>query len=362
MASTKTKTSSRTSAAPTPKKTSSRTAGAGKKKTSSKAKVAAAAAKSTARVSSAKKKAAADKAAKSTTPGTSAKTTDTVEKKTRKKTTTATASAPSKKKKSTAEKSAKGAAAGTTVKTIDKKDTAIATKAPLTKKKTSKKTATDKDAAAVEPKSTAPAEKKTKTKKKSGSKSGSGAAGTKGYSVAEVASKAQADAQGYVFINGRRVRMISTKGVPVKKPVKSNAKDEGDDDAPKRPKNLKTHLSKKELNHYRTLLIEKRHEIVGDLGAIEQEALRNLDGGTHMPIHMADVGTDTYDQDFMLGLAEAERKQLAEIDDALLRIQQNTYGVCVMTGNPIPEARLEAKPWAKYTIEAARQLEGNFSP
>lgn len=360
MASKKTKTSSR--AASTSSGTSA-SAGVKKKKTSSKAKVAAS--KTTARVSSAKNKATADKAAKSkSTPSKTSKTVAAAKKKSSKKTTAAAASKPTKKKKSIADKSAKNAAAGTTVKTKVKKPAAAAKDAPTTKKKkTSKKATTGKDASAVDPKADASTKKKTK-KKKTSSRAGSksGATSTKGYSVAEVASRAQADAQGYVFINGRRVRMISTKGVPVKKPVKSSAKDENDIETPKRPKIVKTHLSRKELNHYKALLIEKRHEIVGDLGAIEQEALRNLDGGTHMPIHMADVGTDTYDQDFLLGLAEAERKQLMEIDDALLRIQQNTYGVCVMTGNPIPEARLEAKPWAKHTIEAARQLEGNFGP
>jgi RNA polymerase-binding transcription factor DksA len=76
-----------------------------------------------------------------------------------------------------------------------------------------------------------------------------------------------------------------------------------------------------------------------------------------MPIHMADIGTDTYDQDFMLGLAEAERRRLREIDAALGRIEDRTYGVCQMTGKPIPKARLNAKPWARYTIEAAREIE-----
>jgi RNA polymerase-binding transcription factor DksA len=76
-----------------------------------------------------------------------------------------------------------------------------------------------------------------------------------------------------------------------------------------------------------------------------------------MPIHMADIGSDTYDQDFMLGMAETERQRLREIDEALARIENGTYGVCQMTGKPIPKARLNAKPWAKYTIEAARELE-----
>ena len=51
---------------------------------------------------------------------------------------------------------------------------------------------------------------------------------------------------------------------------------------------------------------------------------------------------------------------LREIDEALQRIVDRTYGICQMTGKPIPKARLEAKPWAKYTIEAARQLEGSW--
>ncbi len=76
-----------------------------------------------------------------------------------------------------------------------------------------------------------------------------------------------------------------------------------------------------------------------------------------MPIHMADIGTDTYDQDFILGLAETERQGLREIDEALQRIESRTFGICQMTGKPIPKARLNAKPWAKYTIEAAREVE-----
>ena len=56
-------------------------------------------------------------------------------------------------------------------------------------------------------------------------------------------------------------------------------------------------------------------------------------------------------------LAEAERRRLREIDAALARIEDRTYGVCQMTDKPIPKARLNAKPWARYTIEAAREIE-----
>lgn len=178
----------------------------------------------------------------------------------------------------------------------------------------------------------------------------------RGRSVAEVASSVTADNDGYVFINGRRVRMISTQGLaPIKKTRAIKPAEEVQEEAPKIGK---TKLSKKQLNHYRDLLLIKRAELIGDLSAIEAEALRSGSGNiSHMPIHMADIGSDTYDQDFMLGLAESERKHLREIDDALQRIQERSYGVCQMTGKPIPKARLDAKPWAKYTIEAARLVE-----
>ena len=76
-----------------------------------------------------------------------------------------------------------------------------------------------------------------------------------------------------------------------------------------------------------------------------------------MPIHMADLGSDNYEQDFAIGLMDGERKLLHEIDEALVRIEKKNYGICLGTGEPISKARLEAKPWAKYSVEFARKLE-----
>jgi RNA polymerase-binding protein DksA len=76
-----------------------------------------------------------------------------------------------------------------------------------------------------------------------------------------------------------------------------------------------------------------------------------------MPIHMADLGTDNYEQEFALGLMDGERKLLREIDDALERIEQGTYGICEGTGKPILKARLKAQPWARYCVDYARLLE-----
>ena len=76
-----------------------------------------------------------------------------------------------------------------------------------------------------------------------------------------------------------------------------------------------------------------------------------------MPIHMADVGTDNFEQEFTLGLIESERQILREIQEALVRCDAGTFGICQGTGKIIPRVRLEAVPWAKYTIEYSRLLE-----
>ena len=121
-------------------------------------------------------------------------------------------------------------------------------------------------------------------------------------------------------------------------------------------------LSKAELENFRSLLLEKRREILGDVGSMESEAFRNQDNHSSSPMHMADVGTDNFEQEFTLGLIESERELLKEIQEAIARIEDGSFGVCVATGKPIGKARLEAKPWAKYCIEYARMLESGMLP
>jgi RNA polymerase-binding transcription factor DksA len=179
-------------------------------------------------------------------------------------------------------------------------------------------------------------------------------------SVAHVAAHMKPDANGYVMVNGRRVRVIAAKApVSKKKTTKAVAekpKDEGPTDA--QIAAIKTRLGAKELTEYKKILLEARAELIARVTGLEDEALRSSGGNlSNMPLHMADIGTDTFDQDLAIGMAETERELLREIDEALERIPAKTYGVCQLTGKPIPKARLDAKPWAKYTIEAARQLE-----
>jgi RNA polymerase-binding protein DksA len=209
------------------------------------------------------------------------------------------------------------------------------------------------------------AAKKTAATKKATARAGDakaaskGGAGSKrgGRAAPATTSNNTAD-KGYVIINGRRVRMISTpvRVVPRREKTETLVPAPRAEDKLKKP--LKTRLTRKELRHFRDLLLEKRRELMSDVNSLESEALRSSGGDlSHMPIHMADIGSDTYEQDFMLGLAETERSRVREIDEALQRIDDGSYGICEMTGEPIPTERLEAKPWAKYTIEAARILE-----
>ena len=182
-------------------------------------------------------------------------------------------------------------------------------------------------------------------------------------SVAEAAA-AVANARGgtgeFIIINGRRVRAISTKGISVAKKPKSAATEAAVAPSEQQIREIKTKLSKKELDEYKALLHAKRRQLVGMLSGMEDEALRSSGGNlSNMPVHMADMGSDVYEQDFTLGMAETERAIITEIDAALQRIEDKTFGICQMTGKPISKARLDAKPWAKYTIEAERIAESS---
>lgn len=121
-------------------------------------------------------------------------------------------------------------------------------------------------------------------------------------------------------------------------------------------------LTKKEVEHFKEVLLLKRREILGDVNEMKDEALKQsrLDATgdlSSMPIHMADLGTDNYEQEFALELMDSERKMIRQIDEALMRIEEGGYGICEGTNKPIKKARLKAKPWAKYCVSFATKLE-----
>jgi DnaK suppressor protein len=73
--------------------------------------------------------------------------------------------------------------------------------------------------------------------------------------------------------------------------------------------------------------------------------------------HMADAGTDTYDRDLALSMLSAEQDAIYEIEEAIDRINNGTYGICELTKKPIAPARLEAVPWARFSAAAEKELE-----
>jgi RNA polymerase-binding protein DksA len=128
------------------------------------------------------------------------------------------------------------------------------------------------------------------------------------------------------------------------------------------PRKKKVNLSAADIKYFEQVLLEKRREIIGNVNEMQDEALKKsrLDASgdlSSMPIHMADLGTDNFEQEFALGLMDSERKLLREIDDALQRIEDGAFGICEGTGKPIGKPRLKAQPWARHSVEYARMLE-----
>ncbi|APW59471.1 TraR/DksA family transcriptional regulator [Paludisphaera borealis] len=121
-------------------------------------------------------------------------------------------------------------------------------------------------------------------------------------------------------------------------------------------------LKSEELDSYRNVLRDLRSRLRGDLNQMTDEALRrNLAESSgnlsNVPLHMADVGTENYDQEFTLGLIENEQGTLDLINEALGRIEQGKYGSCSECGEPIAKQRLAALPYARHCIQCARKLE-----
>jgi DnaK suppressor protein len=115
-----------------------------------------------------------------------------------------------------------------------------------------------------------------------------------------------------------------------------------------------TGLTVAEISKFKVLLLAKRNELLGNVSFMEIEALRQESSDlSRLPIHMADIGTDSYDQEFTLGLMDSERKLITEIDDALNRIENRTYGICEVNGELIPKERLRAIPWTRHCLACA---------
>jgi DnaK suppressor protein len=114
------------------------------------------------------------------------------------------------------------------------------------------------------------------------------------------------------------------------------------------------------LRKQKAKLLQLRDTLLDSMIGVSRDTLRARAEGSEASafgMHQADAGSDAYDRDFALSLLSQEQDALYEIEEALKRIDAGTYGVCEMSSKPIPHARLEAIPFARYTVECQTQIE-----
>jgi DnaK suppressor protein len=159
-----------------------------------------------------------------------------------------------------------------------------------------------------------------------------------------------------------------TKKVAAAKPVKSlkangARKDFGSNNVSREILATKNHKQKKLdpfVRGQKDKLLQLRDAMVDSMAGVAKDNLRSRAEGSEASafgMHQADAGSDAYDRDFALSLLSQEQDALYEIDQALKRIELGTYGICEMSGKPISHARLEAIPFARFTVECQSQLE-----
>ena len=102
------------------------------------------------------------------------------------------------------------------------------------------------------------------------------------------------------------------------------------------------------------LLLRLRERLTDQRNGLAKESAREMES---YGVHMADSGTDNFDRDFNLSLLSSDQDVIYEIEEALKRIERGTYGVCELTGKPIPQPRLTAIPWTRFRVDAQSELE-----
>lgn len=125
---------------------------------------------------------------------------------------------------------------------------------------------------------------------------------------------------------------------------------------------MKSKFNKKDLAEYKKQITKRKHEILDAIDRISEDTLKksqkdasgNISGYT---FHMADVATDNYDREFSLGLASNDRQMLYELDDALKRIEEGTFGLCEECKSALTKARLKALPYARLCLNCQQKRE-----
>ena len=121
-------------------------------------------------------------------------------------------------------------------------------------------------------------------------------------------------------------------------------------------------MKKSEAKVYKQQLLSLRARLRGDVSAMADAALKKngqeVTGDlSRMPIHMADIGSDNFEQEFTLSLMETEEGTLEAVESAIERIEDGLYGECEECGGQISKARLQAIPYTPLCIKCAQKLE-----
>ena len=121
-------------------------------------------------------------------------------------------------------------------------------------------------------------------------------------------------------------------------------------------------MKKIEMKVYKERLLSLRARLRGDVNQMADAALKKNRSEANgdlssMPIHMADIGSDNFEQEFTLSLMESEEGTLDQIEASLERIEEGTYGGCEECGVKIPKNRLNAIPYAAMCVKCASEQE-----
>ncbi len=121
-------------------------------------------------------------------------------------------------------------------------------------------------------------------------------------------------------------------------------------------------FKKAELEWFKQALLKRREMLNGSVNKMQEAALnKDRDEASGDFNHMADMGTDNFDQDFTLGLIENEEEELRAINEALRKIEDNTYGLCESCEAVIPKARLKALPFTKMCVKCKEKDESGLA-
>lgn len=121
---------------------------------------------------------------------------------------------------------------------------------------------------------------------------------------------------------------------------------------------VKRLMKKTDMKVYKERLLELRARLRGDVSAMAEKALRDSGGDSStMPLHMADVGSDNFEQEFTLSLMANEEDTLQRIEAALERIEDGVYGSCEECDGVIPKTRLNAIPYTPFCVKCAEKLQ-----